>query len=283
VSPTKDRQRAAARARLEREMAARAAKARKRRQLQAGIGAGVAALLVIVGAVWLVTSLGGDDSPAPTAQASGSAAPAGCKWNPLVDPAVTPQPTPPATVRDVGTPPTSGEPRTGTQILNITTNLGVIKVKMDLTKAPCIASSFAHLSAKNLYNDTKCHRAFTGMLQCGDPSAKGKGWRTTDGTGGPAYRYADENLPVGQRPAYPRGTLAMANSGEATNGSQFFFILRDTDLDGPKYSVVGTIVEGLNILDDVDKAGNDGSGGQGTGHPKKEVVIKSVTLDPPQA
>lgn len=282
MSPTKDRQRAAARAKLEREMAARAAKARKRRQLQAGIGAGVAALLVIVGAVWLVTSLG-DDSSTPTPTASGSTGPAACQWNPLVDPSITPQPTPPATVRDVGTPPTSGEPRTGTQIMTMTTNLGAIKVKIDLAKAPCIAANFAHLASKNFYTATKCHRAFEGMLQCGDPSAKGKGWRDTDGTGGPAYRFPDENLPVGQRPAYPRGTLAMANSGEGTNGSQFFFIIKDTDLDGPKYSVVGTIVEGLNILDEVDKAGNDGSGGQGVGHPKKEVVIQSVSLEPPQA
>jgi peptidyl-prolyl cis-trans isomerase B (cyclophilin B) len=161
--------------------------------------------------------------------------------------------------------------------------VGTLNVKMNLVKAPCIAANFRNLAEKNVLNDSKCHRAFPGMLQCGDPSAKGAGWRKTDGTGGPSYRFPDENLPTNDKPAYPRGVVAMANSGPGTNGSQFFFISKDTELNGPNYAVVGTIDDaGLKILDEVDKAGSDGSGGDGSGHPKKEVVIKSITMQPIQ-
>lgn len=280
MSPTKDRQRATARARLEREMAARAEAAQRRRRTQASVAAGVTVLLLLLGGVWLWNSMG-DDKGQPGAQPSSSAA-AGCAWSPYPDPSASPAPSPAPPIKDVGMPPTSGEPRSGTQILTISTNLGDIKVKMNLAKSPCVAANFAFLASKDFYNDTKCHRAFPGMLQCGDPTAKGPGWRDTDGQGGPGYKFGDENLPADQRPAYPRGTMAMANSGPGTNGSQFFFISRDTSLNGPNYAVVGTIVEGLDLLDAVDKEGTDG-GDAGEGHPKKEVVIKSVSVSAPQS
>lgn len=281
MSPTKDRQRAAARARLEREMAVRAEAARKRRQLQIGISAGVTVLVLVLGVVWLVVKTGGDDKSNPTANPSASASAAGCIWTPFPDPNVSPAPSPAPPVKDVGKPPTSGEPRTGTEILTVSTNLGDIKIKMNLAKSPCIAANFTYLASKNFYNDTKCHRAFDGMLQCGDPFAKGPGWREQDGQGGPTYKFADENLPTDLRPPYPRGTMAMANSGPGTNGSQFFFIYKDTDLNGPNYSVVGTITEGLDLLDAVGKEGTDG-GDAGEGHPKKEVTIKSISVTAPQ-
>lgn len=282
MSPSTDRQRAAARARLEREMAARAEAARRRRQIQISVAAGVAVLLLILGSVWVFTRGGDDEQGQPAAQPSTPATDPGCVWNPWPDPSASPAPSPAPPVKDVGTPPTSGHPRSGTQILTISTNLGDIKVKMDLAKSPCIAANFAYLASKDFYQGTKCHRAFEGMLQCGDPFAKGPGWRDTDGQGGPAYKFPDENLPIDHRPTYPRGTMAMANSGPGTNGSQFFFIYKDTNLDGPNYSVVGTIIEGLDLLDEVGKEGTDAGDG-GAGHPKKEVVITSVSVDPPRS
>ena len=268
MTPTKERQRAAARARLERQMAERKAAARKRRRAQITVAAAAVFVLVVAGGVWAVVHFGGgDDEPATTA------ANATCSFSELPDDAKTPQ------VKDVGLPPGT-VPNTGTQIMNVNTSAGTIKVKMNRAEAPCIAANFAYLAEKSFYNDTKCHRAFEGMLQCGDPSAKGKGWRDTDGTGGPSYRFPDENLPINDKPAYPRGTMAMANSGENTNGSQFFFIYKDTELDGAQYAVVGTLDEAsLKVLDEIGKAGIDSA--EGVGHPKKEVVIKSVTLDPP--
>lgn len=282
MTSTRERQRAAARARLEREMAARKAAARKRRQIQAGIGAGAALLIVVVGTVWLVAALGDDDenTAAPSASASASAAPAACAWNELPKDQRSP------TTKDVGLPPTSGEPRTGTQTMTLDTNLGKITAKIDLTKAPCTAASFTHLASKNFFNNSKCHRLVTEVLkvlQCGDPSATGKGWRETDGTGGPSYRYAEENLPTNERPAYPEGVIAMAKTQEpASTGSQFFIVFGDTQLD-PAYTVLGKIDQGLDIVKAVGAAGHDDAFGPsgGGGHPKKEVVIKSLTMSTP--
>ncbi|WP_249714424.1 peptidylprolyl isomerase [Rhizomonospora bruguierae] len=272
MTSTRERQRAAARARLERQMSERAAAARKRRQVQTGIGAGVAVLLVAAGAVWAVAKFaGGDDKPAATANG------ATCAWTEVPPEERSPQ------VVDAGLPPTTDLPNNGTQVMKVDTNLGALNVKINLAKAPCIAANFRNLASKNILNDSRCHRAFPGMLQCGDPSAKGTGWRETDGTGGPSYRFEDENLPTNDKPAYPRGVVAMANSGPGTNGSQFFFISQDTELNGPNYAVIGTVDEdGLKILDEVDKEGNDAAGGDGTGHPKKDVTIKSITMEPVQ-
>ncbi len=286
MSPTKDRQRTAARARLEREMAARAEAARRRRRLQVSIGAGVAALIVIVGTVWLVASLGDDDKSGAGASPSASAGPLACTWNtgPSPDPAASPAP-PQPNVKDVGLPPTA-PPRTGTRTMVIDTNLGTIKAKIDLSKTPCTAASFTYLASKDFFNDTKCHRLVTEglkVLQCGDPTAKGPGYRDTDGTGGPSYRFDEENLPVGERPAYPEGVIAMAKSQDpGSTGSQFFIVYGDTELDA-SYTLLGTITEGLDIVKQVGAAGDDGAyaSSAGGGHPKKEVLIKSLTMTQP--
>lgn len=283
MTSTRERQRAAARARLEKEMAERKAAARKRRQLQAGIGAGVAVLLVAAGTIWLVMALGddGDDNAGASPSASASAGSTACSWNEV------PKAQRPATIKDVGTPPASGEPRTGTQTMTIDTNLGAITAKIDLSKAPCTAASFTYLAGKKFWDNTKCHRLVTEgikVLQCGDPSVKGKGWRETDGTGGPAYRFKEENLPTNQRPAYPAGVIAMAKTQEpSSTGSQFFIVFGDTELD-PSYTILGRVDDkGMAIVKDVAKAGHDNAFGAqaGGGHPKKEVLIKSITMSAP--
>lgn len=270
MTSTKERQRAAARARLEREMAQRAEAARKRRRLQASIGAGVALVVVAVGTVWLVSSLGEDDS-GTTDAAAGAAT---CSWIEV------PQKERNAQTKDVGLPPTSA-PRTGTKTMTVDTNFGAVNVTLDLTKSPCAATSYAHLASKKFFDGTKCHRMFTGMLQCGDPSAKGKGYRETDGTGGPSYRFGNEYLPTNDRPAYPAGVVALANSGSAdSNGSQFFFIYQDVELS-PDYTILGTVDQaGLDVLKKATEKGHDGAfePNPGGGHPKSDVNIKTVTV-----
>jgi peptidyl-prolyl cis-trans isomerase B (cyclophilin B) len=276
VTSTRERQRAAARARLEKEMAERKAAARKRRQLQAGIGAGAALLLVVVGTVWLVAALGDDDentaSPGPSASANAGL----CVWTEV------PKDQQSKTTKDVGLPPTGTQPTSGTQVMTVSTNYGDVEITMDLSKSPCTAASFSHLASKNFFDGTKCHRMFPGMLQCGDPSAKGKGYRETDGTGGPTYRFNDENLPVNERPAYPAGVVAMANSGENTNGSQFFFITQDVELQ-PAYTVIGRVTKGMDVLTTATKPGHDGAfePQPGGGHPKNEILIKDLTVSDP--
>ncbi len=181
-------------------------------------------------------------------------------------------------------PPRKGEvPTDPAQIsASMSTNQGNIGLLLDNAKAPCTVNSFASLAQQGYFNDTPCHRLTSGeglsVLQCGDP--------TGQGTGGPGYEFADEypinqfqpDNPALQKPVmYPRGTLAMANAGPGTNGSQFFLVYRDSKLP-PNYTAFGTIDEtGLATLDKIAAAGVAGGGEDGK--PATEVKVKSIGLD----
>ncbi|MEH1102333.1 peptidylprolyl isomerase [Micromonospora sp. CPCC 205561] len=277
MTSTRERQRAAARARLEKEMAERGARARKRRQTQAIVGAASVLVLVVAGTVWLVTSLGGDDETDTAGPAAGNVQ---CAWNEVPADQRSKQ------IKDVGLPPAQ-QANKGTQTMTIDTNLGPITATVDRSLVPCTAGSFTHLAEKNFFDNSKCHRLVTEgikVLQCGDPSASGTGWRQTDGTGGPSYRLAEENLPTDKRPPYPEGVIAMANSGQpGSTGSQFFIVYGDSPLD-PNYTVVGTVTGGMDIVKQVAAAGDDKAFAKqaGGGHPKKEVTIKKILMSAPQ-
>jgi peptidyl-prolyl cis-trans isomerase B (cyclophilin B) len=275
VSSIKDRQRAAARARLEKEMAERAAAARKRRQRQAVIGSAIAVVVIAGAAIWLVTSLkSGDDK-----KSVASGPPAGtvaCTWTPADASAG-------GKVKDVGTP-AKNVPNKGSSVMTFNTNLGTFSAKIDLTKAPCTGASAAFLASKKFWDNTKCHRLVnqTGfkVLQCGDPFASGKGYRKTDGQGGPSYTMAEENLPTDANNPYPAGSIAMANTGQpGSTGSQFFICSEDTKLPAT-YTLLGTITTGLDIVKGVVAAGDDKAfdPSPGGGHPKKELDLKTVTV-----
>lgn len=274
MSSIKDRQRAAARARLEKEMAERAASARKRRQRQAIIGSAIAVVVIAGAAVWIVTAMK-DDNKKTTSSAS--AVPAGqvaCTWTPDSGG---------GKVKDVGTPPATAA-NTGAATLTMDTNLGKIVANLDKAKVPCTTASFEFLSSKKFWDNTKCHRlvneASFKVLQCGDPFATGKGYRDTDGQGGPSYTMAEENLPTDTNNPYPAGSIAMANTGQAgSTGSQFFICSENTKLPA-SYTLLGTITSGLDLVKDVVKAGDDGAfaSSAGGGHPKKELDIKALTV-----
>ncbi len=165
---------------------------------------------------------------------------------------------------------------------SMATNQGNMGLMLANNESPCTVNSFASLIGQKYFNNTKCHRLTTspelGVLQCGDPKG--------DGTGGPGYQFGNEyptdqytpNDPKLQEPVvYPRGTLAMANAGPNTNGSQFFMVYKDSQLP-PQYTVFGTIqADGLAILDKIAKAGVAGGGEDGS--PASEVTIKSLLLD----
>ena len=274
MSSIKDRQRAAARARLEKEMAERAEAARKRRQRQAIIGSAIAVVVIAGAAVWIVSALH-DDKKKTTAGSSTPAGTVACTWTPS-DPSTG------GKIKDVGTPP-KNVPNVGTELLTMNTNLGKIEATIDLTKAPCTGASFAYLSSKKFWDNTKCHRlvneASFKVLQCGDPFATGKGYRTTDGQGGPSYTMAEENLPTDTNNPYPAGSIAMANTGQpGSTGSQFFICSADTKLPA-SYTLLGKITTGLDVVQGVVKAGDDGAfkAQAGGGHPKKELDITSMT------
>ena len=157
---------------------------------------------------------------------------------------------------------------------NLETNCGLIKFATD-ANAPTTVGTIAWLANQGFYNNTSCHRLTTQgifVLQCGDPAGSGKG--------GPGFSFADENLPTAGGDGtyiYPRGTVAMANSGPNTNGSQFFLVYQDSALP-PNYSVWGQITEGLDVLDNVAAAGVlDGSS---DGLPAQAVVISKASTTP---
>ena len=275
MSSIKDRQRAAARARLEKEMAERASAARKRRQRQAIIGSAIAVVVIAGAAVWIVSTVGKDDKKST----AGSKVPAGqvaCTWTPQAAGGG-------GKIKDVGTPAATA-PNTGKAVLTLDTNLGPIKATLDRSKVPCTAASVEYLASKKFWDNTKCHRLVneTGfkVLQCGDPFATGKGYRETDGTGGPSYMMAEENLPTDATNPYPAGSIAMAKtSAPGSTGSQFFICSEDTKLS-PDYTLLGSITSGLDLVKGVVKAGDDGAfkAQAGGGHPKKETIIKSVSV-----
>ncbi|TGO05008.1 peptidylprolyl isomerase [Serinibacter arcticus] len=168
--------------------------------------------------------------------------------------------------RDVDAPPAEPE-ETGTVAATISTDAGDIPVVLDADAAPCTVGSFLSLADQGYFDDTECHRLTTQgifVLQCGDPTATG--------TGGPGYSYADE---LTGSETYPAGTLAMANAGADTNGSQFFLVYEDTQL-APAYTVFGQIdPAGLEVVQTIAAAG--AAGGAPDGAPAETVTIDAVT------
>lgn len=164
--------------------------------------------------------------------------------------------------------------------MTITTNCGVITIAMNLD-APQTVTNMSALARAKYFDKTYCHRLTTEsmyVLQCGDPSAQ------KNGSPGSWKGYQDENLPKGKGINYPAGTVAMANSGPKTNGSQFFLVYKDTTLPA-KYSIWGKITSGLPLLLELEKVGAyaiDKASGKAyysdDGYPVQPVEIKTVTV-----
>ncbi|BBY48012.1 peptidyl-prolyl cis-trans isomerase [Mycolicibacterium arabiense] len=292
--PTNEQRRAAAKRKLERQLERREAQAKRRRQLTIiGSAVGAVALVAAVVATVVITNRDSGSTTASAATTTSGAASSG--QEPPADGSALPAFKPPA---DLGAdcqypaaeaaskknnPPRTGKvPTDPAQVsASMTTSEGNLGLQLDNGKAPCTVNSFASLAQQDYFNDTPCHRLTTGglaVLQCGDPTGKG--------TGGPGYEFANEyptnqfqpDDPALQQPViYPRGTLAMANAGPGTNGSQFFLVYQDSQLP-PNYTVFGTIDEtGLATLDKIAAAGVQGGGGDGP--PAKPVQIKTLGLD----
>ena len=137
---------------------------------------------------------------------------------------------------------------------------GAVTITGDRAAAPCTLHSFESLVKQKFYDDTACHRLSDSgmfMVQCGDPTGTGRGT--------PGYRYADEIAPG---TSYPAGTVAMANAGPNTNGSQFFIIYSGEAQLSPDYTVFGQVDEAsLKVLRTMAAAGHDNGYGDGTGRP----------------
>ena len=294
--PTNEQRRATAKRKLERQLERRAAQQRRRRRYMI-ISSAVGVIAVIAAVVALVVITKRDSSSTTASAAttsspsSSSAAPAAPAANGQL-PAFAPPaglgadcqyPASEAASKKVKPPRTGKVPTDPPQIsVSMATNQGNLGLQLDNAKAPCTVNSFASLAQQGYFNDTVCHRLTTSeglsVLQCGDP--------TGTGTGGPGYQFANEyptnqyqpDDPKLQEPVkYPRGTLAMANAGPGTNGSQFFLVYKDSELP-PNYTVFGTIDQtGLATLDKIAAAGTADGGPDGK--PKNDVTIKSILLD----
>jgi len=298
--PTNEQRRATAKRKLERQLEERAKQAKRRRILV--IAGGAVAVVAVLAAVVIAvinsknehkSATAATTTDSSTAGSSDTSTPAGASPSAAALPAFKPSAGigancqyPPSADRPVTPvkPPRTGKVPTepATVSASMATTQGNIGLLLANNESPCTVNSFASLIGQKYFNNTKCHRLTTsadlGVLQCGDPKG--------DGTGGPGYQFGNEyptdqyppNDPKAQEPVlYPRGTLAMANAGPNTNGSQFFLVYKDSQLP-PQYTVFGTIQpDGLATLDKIAKGGVAGGGEDGA--PATEVTIKSLLLD----
>ncbi|MCU1359822.1 MAG: peptidyl-prolyl cis-trans isomerase [Ilumatobacteraceae bacterium] len=143
------------------------------------------------------------------------------------------------------------------------TSLGTIVIALDAINAPNTVNNFVFLAGHHYYDGVIFHRVINGfMCQGGDPTGTGRG--------GPGYKFDDE--PVKQR--YQLGSVAMANAGPNTNGSQFFLISGQSGVQlPPQYNHFGQIVKGLDVLEKMQSVDSDRGD-----RPKEDVVINSVTI-----
>ena len=280
MAGSRERQRKRARERYEQQ---RSQRYQRRSQLRQRLTIGFAVLLVLGLAGGLTAAFAGGSGPATKAAASASASASASATSSA---AAIAEPAHHCTYTATGggkpsLPPASPD-YNAAYTATINTNLGKVGISLLNSKATCTVNSFVHLAAVNFFNNTQCWRLSTTgglyMLQCGAPTATAKQTlscsSSTLGTGGPGYQFADENLTGA---TYPAGTLAMANGGANTNGSQFFLVYKNTTL-GANYTPFGKITSGLDILQKVAKAGTSCSIQAGGGVPKEKVIINSVTV-----
>ncbi|MFZ2187358.1 MAG: peptidylprolyl isomerase [Candidatus Moraniibacteriota bacterium] len=154
--------------------------------------------------------------------------------------------------------------KTKTYSATLKTDAGDIVIDLDTKAVPITVNNFVFLAREKFYDHTIFHRTIKGfMIQGGDPEGTG--------AGGPGYQFVDEPF-AGE---YTRGTLAMANAGANTNGSQFFIMHRDTAL--PKnYVIFGHVTTGLDVVDKIAEAPTQ-SGGEGSA-PVTPVVVQTITV-----
>jgi peptidyl-prolyl cis-trans isomerase B (cyclophilin B) len=263
-----------ARAKSDRQADRRAGRAKRQRMINR-IVAVVAVVVVAGGGVtwWALSSSGGSSdggNSTPTPQ------PTQTTGGPTPSPTVQPDPNcteAPAVRTDDMTFAKPGDagikPKT-TYSLVLATNCGAVTIETYPDKAPQTVNSMLFLAQQSYFDLTKCHRLTTSgifVLQCGDPKAVG--------SGGPGYTVPDENLPSAGTNNYPKGTVAMANSGPNTNGSQFFIVYADTTLP-PGYTIWGKVTSGLDVIERIAQVGTET--GMGDGAPLQTTVIETAKV-----
>ncbi len=255
----RERKKANRAAKVEREIRRDRVDAVKRKGLRwGGLIVGGIALVIIIAAIGGAFS--GDDTPVEDAAAVTT----------TTEPVTTPCPPADGSAEKQQTfdgPPEDCLTAGASYTAEIVTNKGTVVVQLDTDRAPGTVNNFVTLARYHYFDDTECHRIIPGfMAQCGDPTATG--------SGGPGYRFDDELPAAGE---YQIGSIAMANSGPDTNGSQFFIVTGQQGVNlPPNYTLFGQVIEGLDdTLPALDAVGNPDSNGV---PPLEEVRIESVTI-----
>lgn len=208
------------------------------------------ALLALAAAAVLALAACGDDEPA---ESSSAGVPVACDDTRVPEPMERPRfEEPPALEIDPDV----------TYTATLDTSCGEIVMELDAGAAPVAVNNFVFLARQGYYDGLTFHRTVPGfVIQGGDPFG--------NGTGGPGYQFADELPDDG----YPKGTVAMANSGPDTNGSQFFIVSGNADQLPNAYSKFGEVTAGLDIAETIESLGDPT-----TQAPEKPVYIYSVTI-----
>jgi peptidyl-prolyl cis-trans isomerase B (cyclophilin B) len=280
--PTNKQRREAARRKLERQLQARVAR-EKRRRRSIAVLTGVGAVVLIAAVVTFIVATNNDSKKSASSSSSSSSRAALPSRKFTAIPARTPKKTTgPCTYAettalltgghayDVGLPPDPKKTPKKTYTVDFNTNQGQVSVQLNGAGAPCNVQSLVYLIGKKFYDNTACSRLVTSgifVLQCGDPSATG--------AGGPTYQTRDENL---AKANYTTGMIAMANSGKNTNGSQFFFITKDSTTLPKNYTVIGKVTKGMDVIQKVAAKGSDNATGDGDGRPNLDTIFKTVRL-----
>tara|TARA_Y100000310_G_C20554124_1_gene749653 strand:- start:489 stop:1046 length:558 start_codon:yes stop_codon:yes gene_type:complete len=165
-----------------------------------------------------------------------------------------------------------GQTMTDTKTAVFETSMGTFKIELFTDKMPITTKNFIDLAEKGFYDGTKFHRVIKGfMIQGGDPFSKDDSKKHLWGTGDPGYKIKDE---FDNDLSNVKGTLAMANAGPNTGGSQFFInTVNNNFLDG-KHPVFGKVVEGMGMVEKISKVQKDSQD-----KPLEDVVIKKVTIE----
>ena len=180
---------------------------------------------------------------------------------------VVPPPIPPATNSDTTSNSTSPT-KNNMHRITLETTLGKIVFATYDADAPNTVNNFITLANKGFYNGLIFHRVISGfMIQGGDPTGTGRG--------GPGYQFADELNPATEsyKKGYVRGTVAMANAGPNTNGSQFFIMQEDRPLSHD-YTIFGQVIEGIEVVDKIVSVPTDDND-----KPFQPIIMTTVTVE----
>jgi cyclophilin family peptidyl-prolyl cis-trans isomerase len=171
----------------------------------------------------------------------------------------------PADPKTYDAPPPMTIDRSKTYTATIATSCGDIVIRLDPTAAPRTVNNFVFLAREGFYDGLTFHRVVPGfVIQGGDPAG--------DGTGGPGYTFADELPDDG----YPEGSVAMANSGPGTNGSQFFIVTGDASFLPNSYSRFGTVTKGLGVAKTIERFADPTAD---PGDPASQVPTATIWID----